>query len=67
MSTYSIALKTRIALYENGFNIYLNEGEDYRSATIASPSKLDAFEPINMEHKMRCNPDVQSLSDEEIL
>lgn len=67
LTTYSIALKTRIALYENGFNIYLNEGEDYRSATIASQSKLDALEPINMEHKMSCNPDIQSLRDDEIL
>jgi tRNA U34 5-methylaminomethyl-2-thiouridine-forming methyltransferase MnmC len=64
LSTYSIALKTRIALYENGFNIYLNEGKDYRSATIASPSKLDGFEPINMEHKISCNPEIQSLRDE---
>ena len=66
LTTYSIALKTRIALHENGFYIYLNEGEDYRTATIASPSKLKNLEVVNMEHKITCNPDVHSLRDSEI-
>ena len=63
ITTYSIALKTRLALYENGFNIYLNSGEGFRSATIASPLKLNNFEAVDMEHKIKCNPDVKSLSD----
>lgn len=62
LSTYSISLPTRIALYENGFFIYLNSGEGYRSATIASPSELYAHERIDMPHKMVCNPDVSSLN-----
>jgi len=63
ITTYSIALKTRLALYENGFNIYLNKGKNFRDATIASLSKLHSFEAVDMEHKIKCNPDIKSLSD----
>lgn len=63
LTTYSIALATRLALYENGFNIYINSGEDYRDATLASPSKLDGFKIVDMPHKISCNPDVKSLMD----
>jgi len=63
LTTYSIALKTRIALYENGFNLYLNSGEGYRVATIASQRELLEYELVDMEHKISCNPDVTSLRD----
>jgi len=63
LTTYSTALKTRLALYENGFNLYLNKGEDFRTATVASKTKLDKFELVDMPHKISCNPDVQSLRD----
>ena len=63
LTTYSIALSTRLALYENGFFIYLNEGEGYRKATIASLGTLEGFEPVDMEHKIACNPEAQSLRD----
>ncbi|MBL6973637.1 MAG: hypothetical protein ISR67_04530 [Sulfurimonas sp.] len=63
LTTYSIALATRLALYENDFNIYINSGEDYRDATLASPSKLDGFKVVDMIHKISCNPDVKSLRD----
>lgn len=63
MSTYSTALATRLALYENGFGIYLNKGEGYRNATIASRRDLENFEKVDMEHKLRCNPDARSLRD----
>jgi len=66
LTTYSIALKSRLALYENGFNIYLNEGKNFRASTVASPSKLRDVEAINMQHKIACNPTVTSLRDEEI-
>lgn len=66
VTTYSISLATRLALYENGFNIYLNSGEGYRSATIASCRDLDTFEKVDMEHKSKCNPTVKSLSDENL-
>ncbi len=63
LTTYSMALKTRLALYENGFNVYINRGKGFRDATIASKDKLEGFEPVNMEHKIACNPDVISLRD----
>ncbi|DAB29008.1 MAG TPA: hypothetical protein CFH84_11865 [Sulfurimonas sp. UBA12504] len=63
LTTYSIALPSRLALHENGFHIYLNKGEGYRNATIASLTKIEGFESVNMQHKIACNPDVKSLRD----
>lgn len=63
VTTYSIALAIRMGLHENGFDVYLNAGEGYRSATVASKRLLNEFEKIDVEHKMRCNPDVRSLRD----
>lgn len=63
LTTYSTALVTRLALYENGFNIYINSGEGYRNATVASLAKLEEFEDVDMEHKIRCNPDAKPLRD----
>ena len=66
LTTYSTALKTRLALYENNFFIYLNEGEDFRTATLASRKELEGYKRVDMEHKISCNPDVKPLSDEEL-
>ena len=66
VTTYSIALKTRLALFENGFGIYLNRGEGYRNATVASRNGLPQFQKVDMVHKIRCNPDVRPLLDEDI-
>jgi len=63
LTTYSIALKIRLALYENGFSLYLNQGEGYRDATIASQTPLLNTLPVDMQHKMACNPTVRSLRD----
>lgn len=63
LTTYSIALKTRLALWENGFNIYLNSGKEFRSSTVASLSTLDKFDKIDMKHKISCNTDVKPLMD----
>ena len=63
LTTYSTSLSTRLALHENGFNIYINSGEDFRTATVASLSKLDVFESVDIKHKISCNPDVKSLRD----
>ncbi|MBN2782242.1 MAG: hypothetical protein JXQ66_03265 [Campylobacterales bacterium] len=63
LTTYSTALKTRLALYGNGFNIYINKGDGFRSATVASKTMLDGFELVNMKHKIACNPDVEPLKD----
>lgn len=66
VTTYSISLATRLALYENGFNIYLNRGEGYRSATVASKRDINELEKVDMAHKIQCNPMVKSLSDENL-
>lgn len=63
LSTYSIALPIRVALWESGFKVFLNRGEGFRDATIASPSHLDIYSVVNVEHKMKCNPHVISLRD----
>ncbi|MDD5372358.1 MAG: MnmC family methyltransferase [Sulfurimonas sp.] len=63
LTTYSIALPVRLALYENGFNIYINSGEGFRDATVASLSPLNVFTGVDMEHKIKCNPDALSLRD----
>lgn len=63
LTTYSISLATRLALYENGFNVYLNVGKNHRTATIASRSKLDELKEVDMKHKISCNPNAKSLRD----
>jgi len=66
LTTYSIALKIRMALHENGFKVYLNEGKDFRGATLASFKDLEDFALVDVEHKMSCNPDVISLRDDNV-
>lgn len=66
LTTYSTALKTRLALYENGFRVYMNSADDFRTATLASFTELEGFILVNMEHKIRCNPDVKPLSDSDL-
>ena len=63
VTTYSTALATRLALYENGFAVYLNRGAGYRNATIAARRELCGYEKVDMEHKIACNPDARPLSD----
>ncbi|MDF1874159.1 hypothetical protein JHD48_00265 [Sulfurimonas sp. SAG-AH-194-I05] len=63
LTTYSIALATRIALYENEFLVYLNEGKDFRASTLASLSNIEELSEVNVEHKMKCNPQRTSLRD----
>jgi len=62
LTTYSTALATRIALYENDLNVYLHKGEGFRNATLASKSELE-YEKVNVEHKMSCNPGLTALKD----
>ena len=66
VTTYSTALSTRLALYENGFGIYLNRGEGYRNATIATRRELGGYEKVDMAHKISCNPEARPLSDENL-
>ncbi|MCW8895543.1 MAG: MnmC family methyltransferase [Sulfurimonas sp.] len=63
LTTYSTALATRLALYENGFNVYVNSGKDFRNATVASLKELDEFVHVDMKHKISCNPHVKPLMD----
>ncbi|MFA7069372.1 MAG: MnmC family methyltransferase [Sulfurimonas sp.] len=63
ITTYSTALATRLALYQNLFKIFLNQGESFRNATIASLSKIDGFKEVDMAHKLKCNPDAKALRD----
>ena len=67
LTTYSTALKTRLALYENGLQVYLNRGEGYRNATVASRrDALGGMERVDMGHKIACNADAAPLRDDEI-
>ena len=66
LTTYSIALKTRLALYKNGFVLHLNEGEGFRVSTVAAFKELTEFKVVNMEHKISCNKDVQALRDRDL-
>jgi len=63
VTTYSTALRTRLALYENGFKVYVNTGEGFRNATVASKGELRGFETVDMPHKIKCNPEIVSLKD----
>lgn len=63
VTTYSIALAIRMALHENGFNVYLNTGEGFRSATVATRRLLSEFEKVDVQHKAKCNPGTLSLRD----
>lgn len=64
LTTYSTALATRLALHQNGFWVYLNRGEGYRNATIATRRDLKGYERVDMAHKIACNPLAAPLSDE---
>ena len=66
VTTYSTALSTRLALHENGFNVYLNAGDGFRNATVGSRESLQNFEKIDVEHKASCNPNIMSLRDENL-
>lgn len=63
ITTYSISLATRLALYGNDFNVYVNSADGIRTATVASMDKLEEFALVDMEHKISCNPDAKALRD----
>jgi len=67
LTTYSTALATRLALYEQGFNIYLYQDDAIRNSTLASFSILKNITPVDMNHKIKTNPNAQPLSDKEFL
>jgi tRNA U34 5-methylaminomethyl-2-thiouridine-forming methyltransferase MnmC len=63
VTTYSISLATRLALYKNGFNLFLYKDKHIRSSTIASPKLLNDIELVDMPHKIKINPNAKSLRD----
>jgi tRNA U34 5-methylaminomethyl-2-thiouridine-forming methyltransferase MnmC len=69
LTTYSVAASTRMGLHENGFLLYEYRPEGARKSLIASPtplrSPLEGLTPIDMELKMKRNPDASSLRDGE--
>ena len=67
LTTYSTALATRIGLYENALQVYLNRGEGFRDSTLASKGFLKNYEKVDVEHKMSCNPEQSSFSDKDSL
>ncbi|MBN2824348.1 MAG: hypothetical protein JXQ76_03410 [Campylobacterales bacterium] len=67
LTTYSSAIAVRLALFENGFNLYLHQDKRIRNATIASFNALEGIQKIDMEHKIATNPNAKSLSDKDFL
>ena len=66
LTTYSTALKTRLALHQNGFFVYLAKAKGVRNFTLASLQPLEGAEKVDMEHKIACNPGIKPLSDSEV-
>lgn len=66
LTTYSTALKTRLALHASGFIIYLAQAQGVRNFTLASLQPGLKAEPVDMSHKIRCNPHIKPLSDTEV-
>ncbi len=63
LTTYSTAFKTRLALHEQQLLVYLNRGECFRNATVASKQELHQYERVDMHHKISCNPNIKVLRD----
>ena len=63
LTSYSIALSTRLALEQNGYHIYVHEGRNFRKSTLASLSELENYEKVNMAHKKAMNPNASPLHD----
>ncbi len=67
LTTYSIAIATRMGLYENGFLIHIYEGEDARHSTIATLERIEGLKYVDMELKKSRNPEAKSLSDSDFI
>ncbi len=63
LTTYASAASVRMALDENHFNIYHYHAENSRPSLIASPSKIEGYEWIDMELKKQRNPSARSFRD----
>jgi len=67
LTTYSTAAAIRLALYENGFYIFVHRAEMMRFSTVASLQMLEEVEYIDMELKKIRNPDAKSMRDADYL
>ncbi len=67
LTTYSIAAGVRMGLHENGFHIFMRSKEGLRDWMAASPQILEGAEPLDMELKIRRNPDAKSLRDRDFI
>ncbi|MEA2029219.1 MAG: MnmC family methyltransferase [Campylobacterota bacterium] len=67
LTTYSIALASRLALYANGFKLYLYQDQKIRSSTIASLQNIKGLEEVDMAHKIAINPNAKPLRDRDFL
>lgn len=65
LTTYSTALSTRLALFENGLIPYLYQDGAARNSTVASFSILKNITPVDMNHKIKTNPNAHPLYDKE--
>jgi len=65
LTTYSTASAVRLALYENGFYIFVHRAEKMRYSTIASLQMLEGLEYIDMELKKSRNPSGRALLDQD--
>ncbi len=66
LTTYSTALAVRLALHHNGFLLYLLKHKELRNSTVASLVPCEGLTPVDMRHKIACNPDAKPLSDTQI-
>ena len=66
LTTYSTALKTRLALHQNGFLVYLGKAEGVRNFTLASLQEIKNAQKVDMAHKIVCNPNEKPLSDTQV-
>jgi len=67
LTTYSTAIAVRMGLYENGFYIFLSDGNRVRPFTIASMTMLENIKYIDMELKKSRNLEARSLKDSDYL
>jgi len=67
LTTYSTAIAVRMGLYENGFYIFLSDGDRVRPFTIASMTMLENIKYIDMELKKSRNLEARSLKDSDYL
>jgi len=67
MTTYSVATAVRLGMWESGFFVYEYQQDNLRKGTIASKKELEGFKMVDMELKLKRNPQAKSLRDRDFL